>query len=136
MLLRRGNGQRKSLLWLLSPQHSVTCWGLFNFNTMHHLTVNAKLKNEFPETAEYLSALNLQRAEMGLKKYGTDLSRKDFSDKDWARHALEEALDLANYLECYLSTPGKSQHIIIQFSFMQYDAMRIANNLAKTLQDA
>lgn len=102
---------------------------------MHHLTVNTKLKNEFPETAEYLTALNLQRAEMGLKKYGTDLSRKDFTDKDWILHALEEAMDLANYLETYLSMPGKSQHEIIQYSFMQYDAMRIANNLAKTLLD-
>jgi hypothetical protein len=100
---------------------------------VHHLTVNAKLKNEFPETAEYLSALNLQRAEMGLKKYGTDLSRKDFGDKDWARHALEEALDLANYLECRLAIPGKTQHEIIELSFMQYDAMKIAHNLAKTL---
>jgi hypothetical protein len=100
---------------------------------MHHLTVNAKLKNEFPETAEYLSALNLQRAEIGLKKYGTDLSRKDFGDKQWTQNALEEALDLANYLECRLNMPGRTHHEIIELSFMQYDAMRIADKLAKDL---
>ena len=117
----------------LSPQHSVTCWGLFNFNTMHHLTVNTKLKSNFPETASFLTELNLKRAEVGLKKYGTDLSRKDLTDEIWTLHALEEALDLANYLECRLAIPGKTQHEIIELSFMQYDAMKIANKLAKTL---
>lgn len=100
---------------------------------MHHLTVNTKLKSNFPETASFLTELNLKRAEVGLKKYGRDLSRKDFTDEIWTQQALEEALDLANYLECRLNMPGKTQHEIIELSFMQYDAMKIANNLAKTL---
>ena len=102
-------------------------------NTMHHLTVNTKLKSNFPETASFLTELNLKRAEVGLKKYGTDLSRKDFGDKQWTQNALEEALDLANYLECRLNMPGRTHHEIIELSFMQYDAMRIADKLAKDL---
>lgn len=100
---------------------------------MHHLTVNKKIQENFPETAPFLMELNLQRAEMGLKKYGTDLSRKDFADADWARQALEEALDLANYLECRLNMPGKTHHEIIELSFMQYDAIKIASKLARDL---
>jgi hypothetical protein len=101
---------------------------------MHHLTVNTKLKSNFPETSDFLTELNLIRAEAGLKKYGTDLSRKDFNDEIWTQHAIEEALDLANYLECRLAIPGKTQHEIIELSFMQYDAMRIADKLAKQLR--
>ncbi len=102
-------------------------------NIMHHLSVNTKIKSNFPETSDFLTELNLKRAEAGLKKYGTDLSRKDFTDEIWTQQALEEALDLANYLECRLAIPGKTQHEIIELSFMQYDAMKIAHNLAKTL---
>lgn len=37
------------------------------------------------------------RSAVGLKKYGTSLA--DNSTDDMLRHALEEALDLANYLQ-------------------------------------
>lgn len=39
------------------------------------------------------------RSEAGMLKYGVTLERKDLSRLDWLRHAQEEALDLANYLE-------------------------------------
>ena len=39
------------------------------------------------------------RAKAGLLKYGTDTTRKDLSRLQWLRHAQEEALDLAVYLE-------------------------------------
>lgn len=41
----------------------------------------------------------LTRSEAGIKKYGTDMTRKDLSELDWLRHAQEEAMDLAVYLE-------------------------------------
>jgi len=40
-----------------------------------------------------------ERAELGLKKYGTPMDRADLSTLDWLRHAQEEAMDLAVYLE-------------------------------------
>ncbi len=40
-----------------------------------------------------------ERADLGLKKYGTTMERQDLSHQDWLRHAQEEALDLAIYLE-------------------------------------
>lgn len=40
-----------------------------------------------------------QRAEVGLQKYGTDTTRQDLTHIQWLRHAQEEALDLAVYLE-------------------------------------
>ncbi len=41
----------------------------------------------------------LRRSEVGLKKYGTTTERTDLRQVDWLRHAQEEALDLAVYLE-------------------------------------
>jgi hypothetical protein len=40
-----------------------------------------------------------ERAALGSKKYGTTMERQDLSRRDWLRHAQEEALDLAIYLE-------------------------------------
>jgi hypothetical protein len=39
------------------------------------------------------------RAEVGLKKYGVDTTRQDLTQIQWLRHAQEEALDLAVYLQ-------------------------------------
>ena len=44
-------------------------------------------------------ALLLSRSEVGLKKYGVTTDRADLNLADWLRHALEEALDLAVYLQ-------------------------------------
>jgi hypothetical protein len=40
-----------------------------------------------------------KRAELGLRKYGVSLERDDLNTLDWLRHAQEEAMDLAAYLE-------------------------------------
>jgi hypothetical protein len=40
-----------------------------------------------------------QRSLAGQAKYGASMDRGDLSLKDWLRHAQEEALDLAVYLE-------------------------------------
>ena len=48
---------------------------------------------------EQVRALLLSRSETGLKKYGCTTDRTDLNLADWLRHALEEALDLAVYLQ-------------------------------------
>lgn len=44
-------------------------------------------------------AMLQNRAEVGLKKYGVDTTRGDLTHIQWLRHAQEEALDLAVYLQ-------------------------------------
>jgi hypothetical protein len=39
------------------------------------------------------------RSQAGIAKYGTDMTRTDLALVDWLRHAQEEALDQAVYLE-------------------------------------
>ena len=41
----------------------------------------------------------LERSLRGVLKYGTTLERKDLTTLDWLRHAQEEAMDLAGYLQ-------------------------------------
>jgi len=41
----------------------------------------------------------LNRAEIGKEKYNTTMERTDLSKLDWLKHAQEEAMDLAVYLE-------------------------------------
>ncbi len=48
---------------------------------------------------EAVRAKLLARSVLGRKKYGTTLERTDLELLDWLRHAQEEALDLAVYLE-------------------------------------
>lgn len=40
-----------------------------------------------------------RRSEAGLKKYGVTMLRDDVSTIEWLRHAQEEALDFAVYIE-------------------------------------
>lgn len=40
-----------------------------------------------------------QRSEVGQKKYGTNLDRKDLSFLEWANHMQEELMDAILYLE-------------------------------------
>lgn len=44
-------------------------------------------------------ALLLSRSAVGIAKYGTTLAANPLTRKQWAQHALEEALDLACYLQ-------------------------------------
>ena len=41
----------------------------------------------------------LKRSEVGKKKYGTTMERNDLTKLEWLKHAQEEAMDLAVYLE-------------------------------------
>lgn len=40
-----------------------------------------------------------QRSEVGIKKYGVTLDRKDLTRLEWLQHAQEEAMDMILYLE-------------------------------------
>ena len=44
-----------------------------------------------------------QRAEVGLKKYGTTMEREDFSDLDWMIYLQEELMDGAVYLQLMIN---------------------------------
>ena len=37
----------------------------------------------------------LKRSDVGKKKYGTTMERKDLTKLEWLKHAQEEAMDLA-----------------------------------------
>lgn len=41
----------------------------------------------------------LQRSLLGVSKYGTTIENSPQRSPEWAQHAIEEALDLANYLQ-------------------------------------
>ena len=41
----------------------------------------------------------LKRSEVGKNKYGTTMERGDLSRLEWLKHAQEEAMDLAVYLQ-------------------------------------
>lgn len=41
----------------------------------------------------------LDRSKVGLEKYGVTTEREDLTPAQWAQHAIEEALDFANYLQ-------------------------------------
>tara|TARA_R100001443_G_scaffold117076_1_gene139806 strand:+ start:2655 stop:2942 length:288 start_codon:yes stop_codon:yes gene_type:complete len=41
----------------------------------------------------------IKRSKIGKKKYGTTMERNDLTKLQWLKHAQEEAMDLAVYLE-------------------------------------
>ena len=47
--------------------------------------------------------LMLQRSIVGLAKYGVTTDNNPLSLRDWLQQALEETLDLANYLQAAIS---------------------------------
>lgn len=52
---------------------------------------------------EQVRAKLLTRSQAGIAKYCTKLDRQDLTRLDWLRHAQEEALDLANYLQVLIN---------------------------------
>ena len=50
----------------------------------------------------------LQRSNTGIEKYGCTTCRNDLTERQWLQHALEEALDLAVYLQAAISRIGES----------------------------
>jgi len=60
--------------------------------------INMKLKLEDKAVQGVVNKI-LERSNVGLKKYGTNLNREDLTQLDWINHAQEEAMDLCLYLE-------------------------------------
>tara|TARA_S200002703_G_scaffold158169_1_gene167835 strand:- start:1975 stop:2187 length:213 start_codon:yes stop_codon:yes gene_type:complete len=49
-----------------------------------------------------------QRAHIGKEKYGTTMERKNLTKLQWLKHAQEEAMDLAVYLEKLIQEEEKN----------------------------
>lgn len=51
-------------------------------------------------------ALLRERSALGVRKYGTTLAENPLTHAQWLRHALEEVLDLGNYLQAAIAAHG------------------------------
>jgi len=51
----------------------------------------------------------LKRSEVGKEKYGTTMEREDLSRLEWLKHAQEEAMDLAVYLQKLIDEEEKKE---------------------------
>jgi hypothetical protein len=56
------------------------------------------LQDEDPIVQQVIDRVH-RRSQEGMKKYGVTMERPDVTTVEWLRHAQEEALDLAVYLE-------------------------------------
>ena len=75
-------------------QHSISLTKNENSNTpmsTYNCTIDGVMYSVMKKFAE--------RAEFGMKKYGTNLDRNDLSVLDWIQHAQEEHMDAILYLE-------------------------------------
>ena len=68
--------------------------------------LNEKIKSPDP-IVEANRELLLQRSVVGLHKYGVTVNDNPLSRRQWLQHALEEALDLANYLQKLIQEEDK-----------------------------
>ena len=53
----------------------------------------------------------VERAQVGMKKYGTNLDRNDLSLEQWLEHSIEEQLDNILYLQRALKELRSSKNI-------------------------
>ena len=53
----------------------------------------------------------LERSKVGESKYGTTMERQDLSRLEWLKHAQEEAMDLAVYLQKLIDEEEKKKRI-------------------------
>ena len=61
-------------------------------------------RKESPDSnVEKNRAMLLQRSEFGLAKYGVTTVDSPISLRDWLQHALEESLDMSNYLQAAIT---------------------------------
>lgn len=74
-----------------------------------------------------------ERSIVGQAKYGVKLTRDDLTELQWLKHAQEEAMDLANYLEVLIQRllPARSH-----FDTMQENALTLACELEVFIQQA
>jgi hypothetical protein len=93
--LKRVVGNREDRLaaafaWDYTPEGSVF-WGAVYNGTRTTITNEDSIVNQVIEKMK-------SRSEVGIKKYGTTLDRKDLTHEQWLDHAIEEAMDLTLYL--------------------------------------
>ena len=50
----------------------------------------------------------LVRSQIGINKYGTMMTRTDLNRVEWLKHAQQEAMDLAIYLERLIQDAGET----------------------------
>lgn len=62
----------------------------------------SNISNRLDPVVEANRALLLQRSQVGIDKYGVTLAGAGLTRRALLVHALEEALDLANYLQAEL----------------------------------
>lgn len=66
----------------------------------------------------------LERSVVGLKKYGVTTERDDLTLGQWVQHAIEETLDLANYLQALKTNLERPEVEIVRNSagqiYLQY----------------
>lgn len=77
-----------------------------------------------------IAAKMAQRADAGFCKYGTTLARKDVTRLGWLKHAQEEALDLAAYLQAIQHHHGEDH----SFTEMQSNVLAMATHLESYIQ--
>lgn len=82
-------------LWSDLPPAARAAW--FNVEAKVHAAPPAG--GALDPVVEAVRADLLRRSQAGIEKYGTMLTRTDIDLQGWVRHALEEVLDLANYLK-------------------------------------
>jgi hypothetical protein len=64
----------------------------------------ARIETASPDSnVEKNREMLLQRSIVGLAKYGVTTDNNPLSLREWLQHALEEALDMANYLQAAIS---------------------------------
>ena len=102
---------------------------------------SVSMPDEYVELAAWLSAnivvtaspdanvernrqMLLDRSVVGLKKYGVTTERDDLSLGQWVQHAIEEVLDLANYLQALKTNLERAEVTIVRNSagqiYLQY----------------
>lgn len=69
------------------------------------------------------------RAALGYKKYGNTMDRTDLSFNQWAEHAIEEALDFAQYIQ---AMKDKKTYVVIQDG----DAIAASDDLESAVDSA
>ena len=85
-------------------------------NTLLHLiwqknylwwNVMNEIKKSPDSNVEKNREMLLQRSIVGLAKYGVTTDNNPLTLRAWLQHALEEALDMANYLQAAISKLDK-----------------------------
>lgn len=79
------------------------------------------MANHRDPVVEAVRADLLERSQVGLKKYGIGLDRKDLKLRDWLQHAYEETLDEANYLKRAIMELDEAERIKPQLPLPLHD---------------